>query len=104
MYENLLRERLVALRGKKNVSQREMSLDIGQNDSYINRIECGKALPSMQGFFYICEYLKVSPKEFFDTDIADPEHLKAIIEDMKKLSGPALEALAVLVKELADKS
>ena len=28
----------------------EMSLALGQNPSYINRIENGKALPSMQGF------------------------------------------------------
>ena len=31
-------------------SAREMSLALGQNPSYINRIENGKALPSMQGF------------------------------------------------------
>ncbi len=32
-------------------SAREMSLALGQNPSYINRIENGKALPSMQGLF-----------------------------------------------------
>ena len=41
-------------------SAREMSLALGQNPSYINRIENGKALPSMQGFFSICEYLQIT--------------------------------------------
>jgi hypothetical protein len=34
----------------------------------INNIENGINLPSMQAFFYICEYLEITPKEFFDTD------------------------------------
>lgn len=46
-----------------------MSLAIGQNSSYINRIENQRAFPSMQGFFYICEYLGVTPGAFF----ADPD-------------------------------
>ena len=50
MYNKKFAERLYKLRTQKNVSAREMSLDIGQNDSYINRIENAKALPSMQAF------------------------------------------------------
>ena len=60
---------LAQLRAQKGVSAREMSLAIGQNSSYINRIENQRAFPSMQGFFYICEYLGVTPGAFF----ADPD-------------------------------
>lgn len=66
MYEKFISERIAQLRTQKNVSAREMSLALGQNESYINRIENGHALPSMQCFFYICEYLNVTPTEFFD--------------------------------------
>lgn len=96
-------KRFIELRLKKNVSQREMSLALGQNDSYINRIENGKALPSMQVFLYICEYFHVTPKEFFDMENADPERLRPIIENMKRLDGPALAAMDTLAKELAGK-
>ena len=48
--------RLAQLREKKNVSAREMSLAIGQNPGYINNIENGKAMPSLNGIFYICDY------------------------------------------------
>ena len=43
--------RLAQLRGEKGVSARDMSLSIGQNASYINNIQNGKALPTMTGFF-----------------------------------------------------
>ena len=63
MFEDFFIKRLASLREQKGVSAREMSLALGQNESYINRIENGKAFPSLQAFFYICEYLQVSPKE-----------------------------------------
>ena len=43
--------RLAELRGQKNVSARDMSLSLGQSESYINKIENRHILPSMAGFF-----------------------------------------------------
>ena len=43
-----------------------MSLSMGQNPGYINNIESGKSMPSLCGIFYICEYLGMTPKDFFD--------------------------------------
>ena len=103
MYEETIRQRIVELRLKKNVSQREMSLSLGQNDSYINRIENGLALPSMQVFLYICEYFDITPKEFFDDETADPVQIREIVGNMKKLDEQTLNALGTLTKELADK-
>lgn len=49
--------RLAKLRTQKGVSARDMSLSMGQNPGYINNIETGKSMPSLSGFFYICDYL-----------------------------------------------
>ena len=57
--------RLAKLREEKGVSARDMSLSMGQNPGYINNIESGKSMPSLSGIFYICEYLGISPKDFF---------------------------------------
>ena len=76
MYEDLFYKRLAELRANKGVSARDMSLSIGQNASYINNIENGKALPSMTGFFYICEYLNITPGEFFDAENKNPEKFR----------------------------
>ena len=73
--------RLAMLRTKKNVSAREMSLAIGQNQGYINHIETGQGTPSLAGFFYICEYLGITPSEFFDVDNTNPARLGKINEN-----------------------
>lgn len=64
MQEEDFAKRLSALRQEKGASARDMSLSLGQNAGYINNIENGHNLPSMTVFFYICEYLGITPKEF----------------------------------------
>lgn len=100
MYEKKFAARLIKLRMNKGVSAREMSLSIGQNVGYINNIENGKALPSMMGFFYICEYLGLEPREFFDFDNESPKCINELSEKLKRLSLRQLEAIAVLVDGL----
>ena len=65
-------KRLVELRMNKGVSARDMSLSIGQSPGYINNIENGVNFPSMTAFFFICDYLNITPKEFFDTETSAP--------------------------------
>ena len=73
--EEQFAERLADLRTQKGVSARDMSLSIGQSAGYINGIENQKNLPSMTVFFYICEYLNISPQEFFTFDVQNPQRL-----------------------------
>lgn len=101
IWEDTFKDRLVELRLKKNVSARDMSLSMGQNPGYINNIESGKALPSLTGFFYICEYLDITPQEFFDTDLEYPEQVRSIINDLKKLDERQLRNISEIVKDLA---
>ena len=92
--------RLAKLRTKKNVSAREMSLSIGQNQGYINHIESGQGTPSLSGVFYICEYLGITPSQFFDFDIKNPEKLNKINEYLKKLNDEQLDALEMFLKSM----
>ena len=93
--------RLAKLREKKGVSARDMSLSIGQNAGYINNIESGKAMPSLSGLYYICEYLGITPSEFFDTENADPASISEIVRDLKKLNAEQLASVAGIIKVLA---
>ncbi len=95
--------RLAQLREKKGVSARDMSLSIGQNPGYINNIESGKSRPSLSGFFYICEYLEMTPSEFFDLESRNPTKIDAIVKDLKHLDDKQLDAIANLVKGLRGK-
>lgn len=84
----------------KGVSARDMSLSIGQSSGYINNIENGVNFPSMTVFFYICEYLEVSPAEFFATDIKNPTKSNELLDATKKLSSEQLEHLIAIAKGL----
>ena len=95
--------RLSALRQQKGVSAREMSLALGQNTNYINRIENGKNYPSMQSFFYICEYLGVTPQEFFEEKNAAPTRLNDLIVKLKRLTPSQLATVNAVVDELVQK-
>lgn len=78
-YEAKFADRLAQLRLLSRVSCREMSLALGQCEGYVNKIENGKTFPSLQNFFYICDYLDVTPKEFFsfiDDGAESPEALR----------------------------
>ena len=100
MYEDEFPIRLAQLRTKKGVSAREMSLSIGQNSGYISNIESGKALPSMASFFFICEYLDISPSDFFDTAAANPEKLNTLISLLKKLNDKQLDSLNSIITDM----
>lgn len=92
--------RLARLREKKGVSARDMSLSIGQNPGYINNIETGKSKPSLEGIFFICEYLGITPSEFFDLDSANPSKANELFEIAKLLSSEQLDNLIALAKGL----
>lgn len=101
MNEEMFAERLARLRSLKGVSAREMSLALGQNESYINRIENKSSYPSMQVFFYICEYLQITPEEFFAVDNPEPEELRDIMADLKGLNHEQLASIHQIIKGLA---
>ena len=85
MFEDLFYDRLAKLRTEKGVSAREMSLAIGQSSGYINGLENRNGFPSMQVFFYICEYLGVTPSEFFDDGNSHPLEYRELLKDMDAL-------------------
>lgn len=94
--------RLAELRTKKNISAREMSMAIGQNPGYINHIETGQGTPSLSVMFFICEYLGVTPSEFFDIHSPNPTKLKKINEYLKQLDDELLDAVEKIVKGLVN--
>ena len=102
MYEDYTRERIAQLRNQKGVSARDMSLSLGQNSSYINRIENGKSLPSLQVLFWICEYFEITPGQFFDEGCNYPSEIAKLNEGVKKLDEESLKLVMGLVDKLKD--
>ena len=100
MYDDFFYERLTKLRTNKGVSQREMSLSMGQSEGYITKIESRASLPSMTVFFYICDYFGIHPKDFFNDEIEYPEIIRDIIGNLSKLNEGQLHHLSAIIKDM----
>lgn len=103
MTEQYIRDRISYLRTKKGISEYKMSLDLGHSKSYIQSISSGKALPSMSEFIYICEYLGVSPKEFFDSEMEQPQLINELNELIRSMSEDDLKALISVAVQIKKK-
>ena len=98
-YASFLRQRITELRMKRNVSEYQMSLELGQNKNYIQGISSGKALPSMTQFFNICDYFCITPEQFFSSS-CQPELLDSISKGIQELSDADLELLLLFIRRL----
>lgn len=103
MTDSFIRERITELRIKKGVSEYKMSTDLGHSKSYIQSITSGRSLPSLSEFLYICDYLSVTPKDFFDQDITEPLLLRQLINLSKNMSDKDLLALINIADRLNEK-
>jgi len=100
MDEKYIKQRIAELRTQQRISARELSLTLGQSPGYINTIENGKSLPSMSMFLVICEYFKITPKEFFDDRVEYPKIYLELINEIKKLDEESLKSLLSIVKSM----
>ncbi len=98
-----IRDRISLLRTKKNVSEYRMSTDLGHSKSYMQSISSGRAVPSLGEFLYICEYLGVTPKEFFDEDINEPQLVQKLYNLTRNMSEADLNVLISTAERLNDK-
>ena len=65
MTESFIGNRIAELVKVKKISTIKMSEDLAQSKDYIDNIIEHKQFPSMQSFLAICDYLGVTPAEFF---------------------------------------
>lgn len=102
-YTDWFCSRVTELRLQKGVSARDMSLSLGQSESYINKIENKRTMPSMSGFFYICEYFGISPQDFFSTEINAPQKANEIVKELGKLTPCEADHIFQIIKDLTKK-
>lgn len=95
-----IRNRISQLRTKKNVSEYKMSTDLGHSKSYMQSISSGRSAPSLSEFLYICEYLGVTPKEFFDDEITEPLLVQRLYELTRNMSEDDLKVLISTAERL----
>lgn len=95
-------KRVAELRMQKGVSARDMSLSLGQSESYINKIENKRTLPSMTGFLYICEYFGITPQDFFNTDTLAPQKVNEIAKEAEKLTPAQADHILQIIRDITN--
>ena len=103
MQESFVRDRITQLRLKKGVSEYQMSYDLGHSRGYIYNISSGKALPPMKEFFAICDYLDVTPQQFFDESAQTPELIQKALDGMRQLDEDDILMLLGIIHRMLKK-
>ena len=103
MTEEFVKERITQLRLKKGVSEYQMSYDLGHSRGYIYNISSGKSLPPMKEFFAICDYLEITPQQFFDNSEQNPELIQKALDGMKQLDEDDMLMLLGFINRLLKK-
>lgn len=98
-YDLLIKDRINELRMERNVSEYQLSLDLGRSQGYIQSITSGRNLPSMNAFFDICRYFDTSPSDFLNPDVKNPAMVKKVLDKVRNLSDEDL----ILVDHLLDR-
>ena len=65
MKELFIGQRLKELRIAAGVSQGELNHALAKEPPYIELIETGERLPSLEMFLALCDWFDISPTEFF---------------------------------------
>lgn len=93
--------RLSTLRDGKGSSAREMSLALDLNHSYINSVENLKFYPTADNIFRMCEYLGVTPSEFFSPIDGQKKDKRAEIHALLALlNDRQVEAIYTILSDL----
>ena len=102
MDEKFIQERINELRMKKNISEYQLSLELGHSQGYIQAITSGRNLPSMSAFLDICAYFDITPSEFFNPSVKKPSQLRGRMDVVDTLSENDLLLLSTVLKRFLE--
>ena len=101
MDESYIADRITELRLARNVSEYQMSLELGQSKSYIQGISSKKNLPSVRQLFNIADYFNMTLSEFFEPDNHDSPAVRTAIQELRKMNDDDVKLLLAVIQRLA---
>ena len=96
-----IRNKITQLRMERNLSEYDLSLQLGQSKGYIQGITSGRSLPSMNMLLNICEYFGIEVSEFFETKIPSPA-IRELRREIDGLSDEDVVHLIHIVKKMKE--
>lgn len=94
-------KRITELRLARNISEYQMSLELGQSKSYVQSITSGKNLPSVHQLFNIADYFNMTLAEFFDEGYNDSPELQEAIHALRRLSDDDVALILSFIRRIA---
>lgn len=101
MDETFIAERITELRLARNISEYQMSLELGQSKGYVQGITSKKCLPSVKQLFNIADYFCLTVSEFFDDGKHDSPAVLEAIQALRQLNDTDVKLLLELIHRMA---
>ena len=98
MDRKFVQQRIARIRNAHKISARRLSLELGQSTEYINQIENGNSMPSLDGLFNFCDYFGISLGEFFEENYNFPVEYGQIISELNKMDAQEIGTVYELLK------
>lgn len=92
-------ERITKLRIEHNISEYQLSLDLGFSKGYIQAISSGSITPSLGALYNICEYFEIPLTQFFAGTTEDTKLLEDLNSLIRAMSPDEQYALYHFLKE-----
>ena len=99
--ESYIAKRITQLRMARNISEYQMSLELGHSKSYIQSITSGKSMPSTQELFNIADYFDMSLSEFFDEERSLSPTVQKAIDAIRELSEQDAALALAMIQRLS---
>lgn len=79
-------DRITKIRIEHNISEYQLSLDLGFSKGYIQAISSGNIMPSMGALYKICDYFEITPAQFFSGSTDDSKLFDDLVSAIREMS------------------
>lgn len=104
MEQTFIAERITELRIARNVSEYQMSLELGQSKGYVQGITSGKNQPSIKQLYNIADYFHLTVSEFFDEGKKDTPAVLETIQALRQLDDNDVKLVLSLIRRIMRQS
>ena len=91
--KTIVKKRINDLMNAKNISMRNLSIQLGFSDGYINQIMNNDMTPSLHNIIILSDSMHMTLSEFFSDDKVYSIEYYKLSKELKKMSDKRLEAI-----------
>lgn len=98
--KDFIKNRITQLRLAQNISEYQLSFNIGKSHGYIQSITSGESQMSLDALYDLCEYYDMSLNEFFNPDVESSNVLRDVKTELNDLSEEQLQVILDVIAQM----